>query len=352
MRVTLRTGLASGTPTPWVRRAALIGSAAAMAGGLAIAITQVAGAQPQPTISQVQAKINNLTGQFNKANQQFDQVAQELDAAKASLRQANKHLAHDQAQYEAARRQAVQIADSSYEDSAQTSLAGLLTSSDPAQVLAEASIITQLTGTRNLQTQLFLQDAAAVSTAQQVKQRTEEGIAQLATAKAHTRNHIAALLRSQKAILDSLTAQQQAAVQVGTIAGGGGTTTAVYNGPTATQAEQAVAFAFRQLGCPYTYGATGPCSVGFDCSGLVMAAWASAGVAIPRDSYSQWAALPHIATSALEPGDLLFYNGIGHVGIYVGGGMLIDAPTPGQVVREVPMSTAWYAGSFDGAARP
>ena len=60
--------------------------------------------------------------------------------------------------------------------------------------------------------------------------------------------------------------------------------------PTNTNAGQAVAFAYNQLGCAYVYGATGPCSNGFDCSGLVMAAWASAGVSIPRDTYSQWAA--------------------------------------------------------------
>ncbi len=350
MRVTLRTG-----PTArmsWVRRTALIGTAFLLAGGLATAVSQGAGAQSQPTISQVRTKVNNLTAQFNKANQQYDQVAQELSAAKASLRHVDKQLAQDKAQYETARRQVVQIADSSYEDSGSTSLAGLLTSNDPTQVLAEASIITQLTGARNLQTQLFLSDAAAVATAQRLQQHTEEGIAQLAATKAHTKNHIATLLHHQKTILDSLTEQQQQVVATGTINGGGGTTHAHYSGPTSTQAEQAVAFAFAQLGCPYTYGATGPCSVGFDCSGLAMAAWAAAGVSIPRDSYSQWAALPHISVSALEPGDLLFYNGIGHVAIYVGGGMFIDAPTPGQVVRELPMSTAWYADSFDGAARP
>jgi len=335
-----------------MHRVALIGVAVLMAGGLATAVTQAAGAQPQPTISAVQAKINNLTGQFNKANEQYDQVAQQLSAAKASLRRVDKQLASAEANYEAARRQVVQIAASSYEDSAQTSLAGLLTSGDPAQVLAQASIVTQVTGTRNLLTERFLSDAAAVSTAQQTQQRTEQGIAQLAAAKAHTKDHISTLLKSQKTILDSLTVQQQTVVQTGTINGGGGSTTATYTGPTATQAEQAVAFVFKQLGCHYSYGSTGPCSVGFDCSGLVMSAWASAGVGIPRDSYSQWAALPHIPVSALEPGDLLFYNGFGHVAMYVGGGMFIDAPAPGLVVRELPMSTAWYSGSFDGAARP
>jgi peptidoglycan DL-endopeptidase CwlO len=351
MRVTLRTGLATAT-TSRVRRVVLSGVAVLLAGGLATAITQGAGAQSQPTISAVQAKINNLTGQFNKANEQYDQVAQELSAAKASLKRVDKQLAGYEAKYEAARRTIVQIAASTYEDSSSTSLAGLLTSSDPAQVLAQASIITQVTGARNLETQVFLNDAAAVTTAQQAQQRTEQGIAQLAAAKAHTKNHISTLLNHQKTILDSLTVQQQTTVQAGTINGGGGSTTAKYTGPTSTQAGQAVAFAFAQLGCPYVYGGTGPCSAGFDCSGLVQAAWAAAGVAIPRDSYSQWAALPHVSESALEPGDILFYNGMGHVALYVGGGMFIDAPAPGQVVRELPMSTAWYADSLDGAARP
>ena len=125
-----------------------------------------------------------------------------------------------------------------------------------------------------------------------------------------------------------------------------------YTGPTGTQADDAVAFVFKQLGCPYVYGATGPCPDGFDCSGLVQAAWASAGVDIPRDTYSQWAALPHIPTSDIEPGDLLYYNGEGHVAMYVGGGKIIDAPLPGLSVEEIPMDTSWYAENFDGAVQP
>jgi cell wall-associated NlpC family hydrolase len=141
-------------------------------------------------------------------------------------------------------------------------------------------------------------------------------------------------------------------VEQGTVNGGGGTTHSTYTGPTGSQADTAVANVFKQLGCPYSYGSTGPCSVGFDCSGLMMEAWAAAGITIPRDTYSQWAALPHISESAIQPGDLLYYNGIGHVAMYVGGGMIIDAPSAGQPVRELSMSTAWYADSFDGAARP
>jgi cell wall-associated NlpC family hydrolase len=187
---------------------------------------------------------------------------------------------------------------------------------------------------------------------QQEQQRTEAGIAQLAAKRSHSKDHIAKLLSDQKSILSTLTATQVQQVQQGTVNGGGGNTHAHYNGPTTTQAEKAVAFVFAQLNCPYNYGATGPCSVGFDCSGLVMSAWAAAGISIPRDTYSQYAALPHVSLNDLQIGDLVYYNGLGHVAMYVGKGMIIDAPTEGQVVRELPMSTSWYASSVDGAARP
>ena len=129
----------------------------------------------------------------------------------------------------------------------------------------------------------------------------------------------------------------------------GGTTTAAYTGPTSTQGQKAVAFAYAQLGKPYQWGATGPGS--YDCSGLAQAAWAAAGVAIPRTTYAQWAALPHIPTSALQPGDLLYFDGIGHVAIYVGNGDIIDAPQTGLNVEKIPLA-GWYASTLVGAARP
>ncbi len=350
MRVTLRVRPVTGARR--TRHVVAAGAALLLAGGLAVAVSQAAGAQPQPSITQVQATINDLTGQFNKANQQYDQAEEQLTGAKTRLAQVNKQLEREQARYLAARKLVVQIADSDYEDSASTSLAGLLTSDDPSQVLAQSSLILQVAGTRNMETQAFLADATQLTAVQEEQQRAEQGIAQIAGQMGQTKDHIAALLSKQKAILSSLTGTELAQVQQGTVGSGGGVTSAVYAGPTGTQADSAVAFAFKQLGCAYVYGSTGPCGQGFDCSGLVMRAWASAGISIPRDTYSQWAALPHIAESDIQPGDLLYYNGIGHVAMYIGNGMIIDAPTPGQPIRELSMNTPWYSGSFDGAARP
>lgn len=335
-----------------LRRVSLVGAAALLASGLVVVVTQVAGALPQPSIDTVRATVNTLTGEFNKANQQYDQVEEQLGAANARLKQLDGQLARDQAQYEAARKLVVQIADTTYEDSGSSSLAGLLTSGNPSQVLGEASLVLQITGNRNLETEAFLADADQLASVQQEQQRTEEGIAQLAAQRKSGRDHISALLAKQNSILGSLTGAELTAVQQGTVNGGGGITTAVYTGPTGSQSDTAVAYVFRQLGCPYSYGSTGPCGAGFDCSGLMLEAWAAAGITIPRDTYEQWAALPHISESEIQPGDLLYYNGIGHVAMYVGGGMIIDAPAAGQPVREIPMSTAWYADSFDGAARP
>jgi cell wall-associated NlpC family hydrolase len=337
---------------PKARHGGAIGVVVLMAGGLATGIAQVAGAQPQPTIAQVQSEVNALTAKFNKAVEQYDAVAEQLTAAKAALRQVDKKMAAEEANYNAARAKVVQIADAAYEDSGQTSLAGLLTSNDPSQVLAEASMVLQLTGARNMETQAFLADAQQLSSVRQEQQRTELGIQQLADQRSATKNSIAKLLASEKATLDTLTAQQQEAVQANTLGGTGGTTTATYTGPTSTQADKAVQFAYEQLGCPYLYGGTGPCHPGFDCSGLVQAAWQYAGVSIPRDTYEQWAALPHISESSLQPGDLIYYNGIGHVAMYVGGGYIIDAPETGYTVEKIPVSTPWYADNVDGYARP
>lgn len=338
--------------TPRGRRAVAVFAAVLLAGGVGTGVAQAAGAAPQPTVSQVQAQVNELTAKFNKAVEQYDQVAEQLTAAKARLSQVDKEMSRDRAKYDAARLKVVQIANASYMDSGTTSLAGLLTSNDPAQVLAEASIIIQLTGARNLQTQYFLGAAQQLGSVQQEQQRTEFGIQQLVNQRSRTKNSIQQLLKSKQQTLDSLTATQQQQVLAGGLGGSGGITSGSYTGPTGSQADTAVAFAYGQLGCPYVFGGTGPCKYGFDCSGLVQAAWAAAGISIPRDTYEQWASLPHVSMSSLQPGDLIYYNGVGHVAMYVGGGYIIDAPSSGYSVEKIPMSTPWYADSVDGAARP
>jgi cell wall-associated NlpC family hydrolase len=331
-----------------LRRGIAIAAGLAAVSGL-IAYSGAAGAAPKPTLSQVRQQINKLTSQSDQVGQQLDQVTQQLSAASSKLTAVRVEAARDQARFQTMRHKVAQLAAASFEDSAMTSVAGLLASGNPTAALNQASLLQQQAGRRNDQVNVFLADTRQLSSVQQELQRTQDGIAALKAQLAAHKQAISKLLATQQATLDSLTQQQQTQVAAGAI-GAAGTTSATYSGPTNTQAGQAVAFAYAQLGKPYVWGATGPGS--YDCSGLVQAAWASAGVSLPRVTYDQWAALPHISASVLEPGDLLFFDGEGHVSMYVGGGYMIDAPRTGLTVQKVPTGTAWYAASFDGAVRP
>jgi len=334
-----------------IRRGIAIAAGLVAVGGLAFFATG-AGAAPQPSVNQVQARINQLTSQFDKVSQQLDQASQQLSAAQSRLSGVRLRLDHAQGQFAEAQASVAQTAAAAFEDTGATSMAGVLTAGDPAMVLRQGSLLMELSGNRTAQTRQLLADASQLAGVEQEMTRTEAGIAGLKHQLTAHRSSLGKLIDTQKAILASLTVPQQQAVTNNSIGANGSSAPEQYTGPTATQAQKAVAFAYAQLGCPYVYGGTGPCQRGYDCSGLAQAAWAAAGVQIPRDSYSQWAGLPHVPLSSIEPGDLLIYNAEGHVAIYVGGGYIIDAPHTGLNVEKIPESTPWYASSLDGVLRP
>jgi peptidoglycan DL-endopeptidase CwlO len=109
-----------------------------------------------------------------------------------------------------------------------------------------------------------------------------------------------------------------------------------------------VGIAMQYLGTPYVWGGASP--GGFDCSGLVMYVYAQVGVSLPHSSYAQYGAGVPVSMSDLQPGDLVFFYGLGHVGIYIGGGSFIHAPHTGDVVKISSLSGS-YASSFVGARR-
>src|SRR3954463_7144417 len=108
-------------------------------------------------------------------------------------------------------------------------------------------------------------------------------------------------------------------------------------------------FAKKFVGTRYVYGGSSP-RAGFDCSGLVRYVYAHFGVSIPHSSYSQFSLGRRIGRDSLRPGDLVFFNGLGHVGMYVGKGRFIHAPHTGTHVR-VETLGGWYSSRFSGARR-
>lgn len=109
-----------------------------------------------------------------------------------------------------------------------------------------------------------------------------------------------------------------------------------------------VRYAKRFLGSPYAYGGSSP--RGFDCSGFVRFVYAHFGVTLPHSSYAQFGDGRRVGRGSLRPGDLVFFDGVGHVGIYVGNGRFIHAPHTGLRVRVTPLA-GWYSTRFSGARR-
>jgi peptidoglycan DL-endopeptidase CwlO len=109
-----------------------------------------------------------------------------------------------------------------------------------------------------------------------------------------------------------------------------------------------VGIAMQYLGTPYVYGGSSPS--GFDCSGFVMYVYSQVGVSLPHNAAAQYGHGTPVDRSQLQPGDLVFFNGLGHNGIYIGGGSFIHSPHTGDVVKISSMS-GWYASTYVGARR-
>jgi cell wall-associated NlpC family hydrolase len=195
--------------------------------------------------------------------------------------------------------------------------------------------------------------------------------AEVATRK-HQRDVVTGLLRRRQAVLagakgrlaamlaaerarerrEALAAQRIALERVRTQSSGGSASSGlavsagvVSGAGTATNA-QAARVALQYLGVPYVWGGASPS--GFDCSGLASYAYAQVGISVPHYTGAIWAKFPRVV-GPLQPGDMVFFNGLGHMGIYIGGGQMVHAPHTGDVVRVASMSGR---GDYVGAVRP
>jgi cell wall-associated NlpC family hydrolase len=254
--------------------------------------------------------------------------------------------------------------------------------SDEMQVLVEQLTEDKaaLDAKKNEQTQLVAsletqqQQGEALTVELQQKYAAAQTELGQAIVEEQERRAAAAAAAAQARFAAAAAAQQQAAAS-STARGGGGTATPTTGGtagattapsggssdapvaaPTpapsvpapASTAGIATSAAQGQLGVPYKFAASSP-GVAFDCSGLTKYAWGKAGVYLPHQSAAQYASTPHVPKDQAQPGDLIFYySPIGHVAMYLGGGMMIHAPATGDVVKIVAVN--W--GKVVGVSRP
>lgn len=300
-----------------------------------------------------------VTEQYNVANIKLAKYRKELATAKSELTKINGQIVDLNGQVKT-------IATSAYKNGHLSSFSAFMSSGSPQSFLdqlsaldmiasKQSSVLTSLDrakiGAENTRKQAQKAETDAQHTAADLnnkKASIQKRIGQMQELKSQLSAQERAALEAQEGSTDPAQVAQQAAAdnpvhddsaQTLNVASSGG--------GESSKAAIAVATAKAQIGKPYVWAAAGPDS--FDCSGLMLYAWAAAGVSLPHSSSMQAAGANQVSESELEPGDLVgFYSPVHHVAMYVGNGMVIHAPDFGETVKYAPLDTM----PFTSASRP
>lgn len=303
-------------------------------------------AAPRPTPSG--ADVDRLYREAEVATEKYNGVKEKADSARRRLRDLQDETARAQARLNKAREALGTVAAAQYRSGGLDPALRLMLSDDPDAYL-DGAALAERAGSRHhaelgrVRTQLReiekLRGAARVEVRTLTARRDELG---------RHRRTITEKLSAAREALSRMSPEERARITGDSLraarsAGGTARDPALAQAPNA-RAAQAVAYARQKLGSPYVWGATGPDA--FDCSGLVLAAYRSAGVSLPRTTYAQIDAGRRVSRSELLPGDLVFfYSGISHVGLYIGNGQMIHAPNPSAPVRVAPVDQMPFAGA-------
>ena len=335
------------------RTAALGLTSLALGAALFAGPAATASADPAVTVADAKAQIEQLQVDAESLDQDYLAVKQQVDATKADLALKQQDAQAQSRKVDALRKQVGQAALAQFQDRNVDTAAQLFLDSDTEGFLAQVSTLEKVGANQTKVLQDYQQQRAGLADLQKTRQT---GLAALVK----TESDLAALragsdkkLTEAKAVLDKLTAEQQQALatqdqkqteDAQTLAESALGTTPDVSPAASGKGETALAWARKQLGKPYRFGATGPGS--YDCSGLTLGAWKAAGVSVNRTSQAQFRNGRAIAKSDLQPGDLVFYyGGISHVGLYVGNGTIIHAPRPGTSVKYAKVDSMPFAGA-------
>jgi cell wall-associated NlpC family hydrolase len=319
------------------RAAALLGAvaicAAILPGGLASAASATP-ASGNPTLDATLAKANALSQQIDSLSQQYDGLKIQLQQAQAEAALAKLDAARDQRLLAQDQSYISAIAIESYMTGGTDPAMQLLETSSPQNLLNRASIMTQLEQENGAKVNLVAAAHTAAVRALAAAAQQQRRAKLLAAAMASKVSQI----QQRENFFNSQAFQQAAAIYAQT-----GQYPNIH--PTGDSVGvQALRAALTRVGDPYVWGAAGPSS--FDCSGLVMWAYAQVGISLMHFTGDQWNEGQHISRSELMPGDLVFFfPDIGHVGLYVGNGLMVDAPTFGQPVQVQPVFWSAYVGA-------
>jgi cell wall-associated NlpC family hydrolase len=290
---------------------------------------------PAPGLSSLVAQAKQLTYQINALSEQYDGLRIQLSSARVTARKAEKAALQDSAALKTSQSAVSRLASASYMNAGYDPILELFSSSNPEQFLGQASITQQL-DQENGDRVADLKAAEAADT--RARETAQQQIARV-TALQTAMNAKSQAIQSEIDKVNSSAMQQAMA-----IFGQTGQYPNINIPGSNSVGAVALRAALSKRGDPYVWGASGPGE--FDCSGLVMWAYAQEGISLPHYTGSQWGMGQHISRSQLQPGDLVFFFAdISHVGLYIGNGLMVDAPAYGQDVQVQPIDWAIYVGA-------
>ncbi|HSX97160.1 MAG TPA: NlpC/P60 family protein [Streptomyces sp.] len=329
-------------------RVTVLTTAAAAAVALS---SQAANAAPaeKPSKDEVKAKVHKLYEDAGRATDKLNGAEEKQEKLEKEISTIQDNVAKGQEELNELREGIGLAASAQYRSGGIDSSIQLFLSADPDDYLDKAATLDQLTS-QQVDALKKIQDKQR-TLAQQRQEATEklEDLADTRETLAKKKKEVQGKLAAAQKLLNTLTAAEKSALdeQETRASRDAGERVELGNeAPASNYGAAALAAADTQLGKPYVSGGSGPNS--YDCSGLTQWAYAQAGVSISRTTYTQQNDGTKIGRDQLKPGDLVFFNNLGHVGLYAGNGMIIHAPYPGKVVRYESMSTI---GSFQFGVR-
>jgi cell wall-associated NlpC family hydrolase len=282
---------------------------------------------PQPNLKTLVAQAKVLESQINSLSEQYDGLRIQLNRARANSKIAEQAASRGQTALAIGQQAIAQLAAANYINSGLDPTFAALTAGDPSQFLSQASAMDEINQSSGVK-------VSSLSNKVTQALRDKETADQQAAAVHALQTQMDAKKKIIEAKIDKVNSAAMA--QAMTVFKQTGSYPDIQIPTANTVGGQALQAALSRRGDPYVWAAAGPGE--FDCSGLVMWAFAQEGIALPHYTGAQWNSGMHVARNDLEPGDLVFFGSdISHVGIYVGDGLMVDAPDTGAFVRVEPL---------------